>query len=67
MKKGRGKMLKDVVKRHRSKLHELAQKNTLRDENGLPLSAKNDPWRNDDEEKEQKISEVYYTDSKVLV
>lgn len=41
-------MLKDVVKRNRSKLHEIAEKNTVRNSNGLPVASKNDPWREDD-------------------
>ncbi len=42
------RILKDVVKRNRSKLHEIAEKNTVRNNDGLPVASKNDPWREDD-------------------
>lgn len=56
MKKERGKMLKDVVKRNRSKLHEIAEKNTVRNNDGLPVASKNDPWREDESNLERNFS-----------
>lgn len=56
MKKERGKMLKDVVKRNRSKLHEIAEKNTVRNSDGLPVASKNDPWREDESNLERNFS-----------
>lgn len=41
-------MLKDVVKRNKIKLHKLAEKNTVRNVNGLTVASKDDVWREDD-------------------
>ena len=50
MKKERSNMLKDVAKRHRSRLQAEAKKNTVRNEDGLTVIQKDDPWREDDAE-----------------
>ncbi len=42
------RILKEVVKRNRSKLHKIAEKNTVRNENGLTVLQKDDVWREDD-------------------
>ena len=47
MKKEMGKMLRDVANRHKNKLRELAVKNTIRNEDGLTVIEKGDPWRED--------------------
>jgi hypothetical protein len=37
--------LKDVFESNREKILELAEKNTKRNEDGLTIIEKNDPWR----------------------
>ncbi|CAI8827781.1 hypothetical protein MHH84_03280 [Bacillus sp. FSL K6-1109] len=49
MKKELGKMLKQLAATHRSKLIEIAKRNTKRNEDGLTVIEKGDAWREDDE------------------
>ncbi len=43
-------MLKNIVNQHKEKLQKVAEKNTVRNENGKIVAAKNDPWRDDESE-----------------
>lgn len=64
MKKERGKMLKDVVSNNKTKLHQMAEKNTVRNESGIPISKKDDPWREDEADSEQSF---FYSSEEALV
>lgn len=59
MKKGRSKMLKSVLNRHRDKLHKIAEKNTVRNENGFTVASKNDPWREDETDSDETFRQSY--------
>lgn len=40
--------IKNVSSKHRSKLHEIAENNTIRNSDGLTVLPKDDVWREDD-------------------
>lgn len=52
MEKEMGKLLKDVATKHRNQLFKIAQKNVKRNEDGLTVIEKDDPWRDDEDETE---------------
>ncbi|MCT6511970.1 hypothetical protein OQZ55_18610 [Bacillus subtilis] len=64
-KKEMGKMLKQLATTHRSKLLEIAKRNTKRNEDGLTVIEKGDAWREDDEHSENFRSD--YSETKNLV
>ncbi len=47
-------MLKDVARKHGNKLYQLARENSKRNEDGITVVEKNDPWRNEDDDKPEK-------------
>lgn len=53
MKRGRKKLLKDVVRKNSNKLYNIALKNTKRNEDGLTVVEKGDTWRDEDEKPER--------------
>ncbi|TNU62407.1 hypothetical protein [Bacillus velezensis] len=66
MKKELGEMLKQLATTHRSKLLEIAKRNTKRNEDGLTVIEKGDAWREDDEHSQSFRNEYSETNELVL-
>jgi len=55
-------MFEDILKNHKNKLRELAEKNTVRDKDGMPVLSEDDVWLMSDEEYEEAMIIAKYGD-----